>query len=100
MWQPIETAPRDGTRVLLWGACSGDVGGQLTGPVAVTGCFSDYAQAFEADPTDYYTVAVEATHWMPLPAPPANGEITRCADHPTGRVVDKDGKRICSTCGR
>jgi predicted RNase H-like nuclease (RuvC/YqgF family) len=23
-----------------------------------------------------------------------------CPDHPTGRVVDDEGKRICSTCGR
>ncbi len=23
-----------------------------------------------------------------------------CPEHPTGRMVDEDGKRICTTCGR
>lgn len=23
-----------------------------------------------------------------------------CPDHPTGRVLDEDGKRICASCGR
>ena len=27
-------------------------------------------------------------------------EQSPCPDHPTGRMVDDNGKRICSTCGQ
>ncbi len=72
-WQPIETAPRDGTEILLWapdyshragigawcdviGAWSADIGSMEDG-VAV----------FEGD-------CDGPSHWMPLPAPPEDRE--------------------------
>ena len=73
-WQPIETAPKDGTRVLLWIEWS---------DVPVVGEFSH--GRWQAD-TEHYSVSCGAgcyggsvssdrymkpTHWRPLPAPPA-----------------------------
>lgn len=61
-WQPIETAPKDGRRVLLWSAAwhddpsSGWFGG-------VRGWYL----AYEAGPFKH-----QPTHWMPLPPPPAS----------------------------
>ena len=58
-WQPIETAPRDGSEILLWDkefeAC------------AVGYFFEPFAQwvAFPG-----CTEEVNPTHWMPLPQPP------------------------------
>jgi Protein of unknown function (DUF551) len=65
-WQPIETAPKDGTEVLMY--CPGDI------PAVVCGAYVDdpeipywrYSESLVAD------VVAEAnpTHWMPLPPPP------------------------------
>jgi hypothetical protein len=55
-WQPIETAPKDGTWLLLLMSDSS---------VPVVGSFWGrwyYADDFELD---------NVTHWMPLPDPPA-----------------------------
>ena len=62
-WQPIETAPKDGTEFLAW-----------DGLMIETCWFKDGVllaswdnQRFSCD-TD---VDCDATHWMPLPEPPA-----------------------------
>lgn len=59
MWQPIETAPRDGRKILGWSVADGvgifywgngwsDMGSEATGQYGAT-----------------------PTHWRPLPAPPS-----------------------------
>jgi len=60
-WQPIETAPRDGTTVLLW-----LVDGQMMidGEYAIQGFHS--ARAWRTE----FHVTAEPTHWQPLPTPP------------------------------
>lgn len=71
-WQPIETAPKDGTRVLLF--CPAQIG-------IVVGHWCN--NSYHKKPRPYWTndqenlwgVATtrgyQPTHWMPLPQPPA-----------------------------
>jgi len=68
MWQPIETAPKDGTPILI--ACSYGLGVRI-------GQWHDYhdnANTRQLGPRwGFLFIAgrdVDPTHWMPLPAPP------------------------------
>lgn len=65
-WQPIETAPQDGTRLILWGrywsAGQGFMGEPLVGQHA-----RDRWEVW--GPGGRF--GVRPTHWMPLPRPPA-----------------------------
>ncbi len=79
-WQPIETAPKDGTKILGF-----DPQG-VRGPVcAVIYWYSHQSQSFEEagdglfrkvlhEPVEWWEGAsyspFRATHWMPLPKPP------------------------------
>jgi hypothetical protein len=71
-WQPIETAPKDGTRILA----------VIPGfAVSIAWWFHDAQKWMTTDAEDYpddeswnYTVAnteYQPTHWMPLPAAPS-----------------------------
>ena len=79
-WQPIETAPRDGTKILLYGQWQGEINGMRNDVVAVGawgGGRSDRGKSgwWDIINTDGYACWIYATHWMPLPAPP-NKEST------------------------
>ena len=81
-WMPIESAPKDGTEVLVWDQrCA-------LGPLAMHYTSREYLQREYGDP-DYMEagwylsysypdgfaeVPMEPTHWMPLPLPPAPQE--------------------------
>jgi hypothetical protein len=54
-WQPIETAPKDGTEVLIW-------------PREITGT-AIYSHGEWVDPNEEYAES-HPTHWMPMPAGP------------------------------
>jgi hypothetical protein len=58
-WQPIDTAPKDGTDVLIF--CDDEI---------VIGSFAGGMWWF--DQIRYEKHA--PTHWMPLPAPPKKGD--------------------------
>lgn len=63
-WQPIETAPRDRTRVLVSDRYCVDTAYFTKGEWWLYEC-SD----------DWYSCSINPTHWMPLPAAPdLNGE--------------------------
>ncbi|SOY81917.1 DUF551 domain-containing protein [Cupriavidus taiwanensis] len=64
-WQPIETAPMDGTPVLLYARAA-----FATAPVRVVGwwIYGQHWVACTFSPNKP-TVLVP-THWMPLPTPP------------------------------
>lgn len=61
-WLPIETAPRDGTRVLLWSSDK-DV------------CSEPYAKLSRWHEGFWrgvgFNFSANATHWQPLPTPPS-----------------------------
>lgn len=54
MWQPIKTAPKDGTEVLVYAG----------------GFFVAYWNGRSWDDGDFYDHIDDVTHWMPLPDPP------------------------------
>lgn len=54
-WQPIETAPKDGTRLLL---------------ANTTGKLADGVWSTRYEVWSWPYMMTEPTHWMPLPAKP------------------------------
>jgi hypothetical protein len=67
-WQPIETAPRDGTRILAFGGGLGEVSDVVSYNDSV-GCWnapSDTLDDRDDEPDGYN----RPTHWMPLPEAP------------------------------
>ena len=87
-WQPIETAPKDGTVVLL------------------AGCRKPVAAAWLEDEIDYWHVddnkrgpfalrGPGPTHWMPFPAPPESTQRRgkRLPAHADARRCTKDCRR-------
>lgn len=76
-WQPIETAPKDGTEILLlfteppFGA--GDTNIAVGFWSNTTSVWDEETPWFasEADSKPLTAFGAKATHWMPLPPPPA-----------------------------
>jgi len=71
-WQPIETAPRDGTDIILYEPATVSFPGELK-----TGKWWNAWYGDETKPgwiisncDEEYGWYIEATHWMPLPKPP------------------------------
>ncbi|MFG6599345.1 MULTISPECIES: Lar family restriction alleviation protein [unclassified Sulfitobacter] len=60
VWQPIETAPKDGTRILLW-----------LDPQSIV-VPAEWRGRWMGD--DYPLNMTTPTHWMPQPPPPAISE--------------------------
>ena len=82
-WQPKETAPKDGTRMLQTGVWNEKAAQHCQGDpyicIAMWGSWSSssehpkqwlYESNFGASPLE----AVTFTHWQPLPAPPEQSE--------------------------
>jgi hypothetical protein len=65
-WQPMDTAPKDGTRILAFGKfCFESEDGISTARWNGGRWVGDPNEA-----TEYEMEACELSHWMPLPAPP------------------------------
>ena len=70
-WQPIETAPKDGTRVLAF------VPGENGGPRILNWCSdAEWLHGWEDERgvilKDHPSSSGAPTHWMPLPPPPSS----------------------------
>lgn len=61
-WQPISTAPKDGTVVDLW--CEYY---RMPDCLFIHG---EWRQMFGESPEEFDIVIGKPTHWMPLPEPP------------------------------
>lgn len=76
-WQPIETAPKDGTPIVVIGRLASDR------DTKVRACVSQWGETPELSLvyvrgwsfiSPGYMDTIEPTHWMPLPAGPSTGE--------------------------
>ena len=70
-WQPIETAPKDGTRILLTNGTDVSIGAYEW----CSGFYGAWTNEYDPQPTDgpgaiagWWTE--NPSYWMPLPAPP------------------------------
>lgn len=76
-WQPIETAPADGRKALVFRPLAARAGDEVIAVKRLIGgnyyCWSKTVPKGQkaCNPTDG---ACHVTHWMPLPAPPAPKE--------------------------
>lgn len=83
-WQPIETAPKDGTEIIGCFCC--DYGYQekptVYGPWTIAWDGKKWRSSWDGSEvidsqcdfgTDYKSPDCEPTHWMPLPSPPREG---------------------------
>lgn len=64
-WQPIETAPKDGTYVLAWQK-------ESETPYVAQFIMNKWITDSDNfnDPNRYFTSFCKPTYWMPLPEPP------------------------------
>jgi len=66
MWQPVETAPKDGTKIL---ACYVTENSEYNPITVKWRCYHPNAKGKECW-RDSMSDKVIVTHWMPLPKPP------------------------------
>lgn len=64
-WRSIDSAPRDGTRILVWPFWSDGLPAEVHWRNGLTDRTRRWEQVGGLHPT-----GVEPTHWMPLPPPP------------------------------
>lgn len=79
-WKPIETAPKDGTELLLWRADSGVILARWIAPCDfLTDEEIEKNHADDSEEPDWFHADYvqggritdgAPTHWMPLPEPP------------------------------
>jgi hypothetical protein len=68
-WQPIETAPRDGSEIILGSAYGGVFAGFWSDVPNYWGNFGWFEESDRAV-CDATRKPYKPTHWQPLPAPP------------------------------
>lgn len=70
-WQPIETAPKDGTAILAYSADAAADGRPYPMLIVAWGMPWEWT-IFSEDGTTQTGTDYEPTHWMPLPAAPVS----------------------------
>ena len=73
-WQPMETAPKDGTAILAWPICGGGFySPEGEAQIAYVMRWEERKSIWvEASGEEY--MQCSPTHWMPLPPPPKKGD--------------------------
>lgn len=69
-WKPIESAPKDGTHVLLFGRPSDQEGLRFKSKARLTGYWDNIDEAWCATTSTWEGPFIDATKWQPLPPPP------------------------------
>lgn len=74
-WKPIESAPRDGTTIIIWGGESvfseGDCGPvKILEPVVARWSWRDEWEGDYGSEYDSHWIHKNPTHWMPWPKAP------------------------------
>ncbi len=74
-WQPIDTVPKDGTTILIFGqpenlVINGDTLLVFKRPGAFTAAWDEIDDAFSVSGGSRFGPFVYPTHWQPLPKPP------------------------------
>lgn len=69
-WQPIKTAPKDGSSVLLYGIQEPHELIKCDKPIVFSGYWDLTDDAWVSSGSTWTGPFYEATHWMPLPEPP------------------------------
>lgn len=72
-WQPIETAPKDGTGILVYGLPSDIEGVRFTSPGVHAAYWDSIDSAFCLKGASWLGPFIKPTHWQPLPEPPSAG---------------------------
>ena len=70
-WKDIDTAPTDGTAILLWPYSYANIWRGRANAEVILGFYNEESDSW-FNPEE--RTAFEPTHWMPLPEPPAEGE--------------------------
>jgi hypothetical protein len=112
MWQPIETAPKDGTPILVADAKSVEVGVWQEETEDDTECGVVTIPGFDAGwwGSEWQPGGKQPTHWMPMPDPPAalatpdtlppvavgDVVIERTFPNDGVRVTDEDQAQSCN----
>ncbi|MCA0025463.1 MULTISPECIES: hypothetical protein [unclassified Mesorhizobium] len=82
-WQPIATAPKDGTRVLVWAEAEGVMTFAEWGPINdIFGVPKHTGWQCECTPDQegHFVDGIAPTHWAPEPAPPTDLSSGQSAD--------------------
>ena len=70
-WQPISTAPMDGTPVDLWGATRPRyANSRITDCCFMKSKWVHHREIYDEETLDDMAEVYNVTHWMPLPTPP------------------------------
>ena len=68
-WATIDSAPKNGARVIVWCTQTGLPGSK---PFATIAHFDGACGWAASDPNDKMLFQLNPTHWLPVPPPPAN----------------------------
>lgn len=83
-WQPISTAPKNGTDVLGWcRAWAGHV-----------------VQVRYLTGLDRWNTAMQPTHWLPLPAPPSVEQLVAAAAHDLAGMQEEAAHSLLKDAAR